>query len=433
MNSIIPEKLEMLKKIYLDTMADLDPAVSVERSLNRDGDGIRIMDRAYDFSQLYLGGFGKASTTMARGAVKALGNRIHRGLVITKHHHREEIEGIDVLEGGHPVPDKDSITATGRLLELVDEAGPGDLVLMLISGGGSALLESPREGISLEDLQKVTSLLLRCGAHIGEMNTIRRHLSQVKGGGLARRISPARCVSLILSDVMGSDISSIASGPTSQDPTTFGRCMEILEKYRLRDQVPLPVLKLIEDGINGDQPETLKVGDPALSLCENIILADNAIACRTLSDSAKRQGIEKVYIDRPATEPVEDYVRHLRGLVEEYSKGSSPTLLIAGGELTVKIPDSADGLGGRNQHLSLLFTRDVIRDFPGLTALFASTDGTDGPTDAGGAFAHRGIDSPGIDEAIARFDSYNYLKENGGLLVTGPTGNNLNDLFMILL
>ena len=426
------ESIETLKKIYLETLSKLDPRELVRNAISMENGLVRIDGRPFPFKRLFLAGFGKGSTTMAAGAADATGGAIHRGMIITKHHHKKPVDGVEVLEAGHPVPDESSISATNQMIEMLEQAGEDDLVIMLISGGGSSLLESPGDGITLSDLQTMTNNLLRCGADIGEINTIRKHLSRVKGGGLARVVSPARCVSLILSDVIGSDISSIASGPTAPDPTTFVQCREILAKYDLQCCTPSSVSDLIEKGIRGEIEETAKPGNPALELCHNVILADNAIALKTLAQTAKNMGIKPVLLNKPATGPVETFAKKTGEMIEEHSNKPSPTLLLAGGELTVKIPDNADGLGGRNQHLAMLFIRDVIKDHPDAAGLFASTDGTDGPTDAGGAFAWRGLSGKRLDNAISKFNSYYYLNEKGGLLITGPTGNNLNDLFMIM-
>ncbi len=332
------------------------------------------------------------------------------------------------------MPDKNSLLATEEILKILDRATEKDLVIFLISGGGSSLLELPREGITFPDMQKVTDLLLRSGANINEINVIRKHLSQVKGGGLARRAWPATFVSLILSDVIGSDLSTIASGPTVGDPSTFHDCLKIIRKYKLKSKIPTAVKALFEAGAAGKIPDTPLPDDIIFKSGMNCILADNVKFCRLTGEEAKKEGIGFCYIKTPlTTSTAEELAKGLYEFVEAYRE-KAPILLILGGEVTLTIPDGKTGKGGRNQHLALLFAKEVLPFHPDTVALFASTDGTDGPTDANGAFSHRGLLEKGkeeIEEAINNYDSYRFFKKYNELFITGPTGNNLNDVFLI--
>jgi len=441
----IERKKKILGEIYKKALNRAAPCRLVQEALSFKEDILYILDKPHSFERLFVIGFGKASCTMARGVEEVIPAEKFEGMVVTKYGHGEKLSKLKVLEAAHPIPDENSISATKEIIHLLQKAKTDDLVLFLISGGGSALLESPEKNINLSDMQQVTDLLLRCGANISEINTIRKHLSRVKGGGLARITSPAKFISLIISDVIGSDLSSIASGPCVGDPTTFSDCIKIIEKYDLSEKIPPNALKLIKDGNRGIVEDNPKPGDPFFEGSENIILADNKKICEFIIEETEKMGLNTHFIDSPLTTgPAELLIEGLKDIIVKYeqqgkNRRSSPALILMGGEVTVIIPDGKTGLGGRNQHLSLLFTKEIIPSFKNSVALFASTDGTDGPTDASGGFSHSGIvekikNKPGeLRKAIDSFDSYHFLKKYGELLNTGPTGNNLNDVFLIYL
>ncbi len=410
--------------------------------------------KIFNFRKIFIAGFGKASCAMAKGILDVIPDA--EGTVVTKYGHSLPLGHIEIIESGHPVPDENSIKGAEKIITYLHKASRDDLIIFLISGGGSAIIEKPRKGIGLSDMQVMTDLLIKTEATIQEINIIRKHLSEIKGGGLARMAYPASFISLIISDVIGSDISSVASGPTCGDISTFKDCSDIIDKYDLSDRIPVSVKNLILKGIKGEISETLFPDDhifqQSINCCDstltdknlstrhalrvtchashiNSIILDNETFCHILEDEAKKEGFNTVYIKTPATTGTgEKFIKELKELIKSYPKEK---LLILGGEVTFKIPPIS-GKGGRNQHLALLYTRDIIPDYPDTCAMFASTDGTDGPTDGSGGFSHRGLkDIKGLIEAINNYDSYNFLKHHRELFTTGPTGNNLNDVFLI--
>ena len=427
---------EKLVKIYNSVLDATSPRKATAESIDLQGRKLTVNKREFEFEKVFVVGFGKASCTMAQGIEDVIPIDLIEGGVVTKYGHAVPLAKIKAFEAGHPIPDNNSLAATGELIKILEKASEKDLVIFLISGGGSALLELPKEGITLSDMQKTTDLLLRSEAKINEINVIRKHLSCVKGGGLARIACPASFVSLILSDVIGSDLSSIASGPATGDPSTFSDSMEIIEKYNLKDKIPSSVKELFLKGKNGDIPDTPFPDDPLFKSGFNYILADNKKFCRLIGEEARKENIKFCYIKTDlTTSTAEDLNRGFYEFIEAY-KEKAPILLIMGGEVTLTVPEGKNGLGGRNQHLALLFARDNISHHPEAIALFASTDGTDGPTDANGAFSHSGLveklsDKSELDDAIDNCDSYHFLKKYDELFITGPTGNNLNDVFLI--
>jgi glycerate-2-kinase len=398
-----------------------------------------------NFDALYLVGFGKASYTMLRAVVSELGiNSFRRGVIVTKYGHKiagkeddliNEIERyIKVYEAGHPVPDINGFNATSEIISTLKEADERSLILCLISGGGSSLLVSPYEGITLEDKQKVTAHLLRAGADINELNSVRKHLSKVKGGRLAELAYPAEMISLIVSDVIGDRLDVIASGPTSPDPTTYGDAIKVLKKYDLYHDMPENVIDLLEKGREGIIPETPKPGSYVFKKVQNIIISSNRIAIDAASERARSLGLEPEIV----TTSLSGEARDAGKLLAERAKGlkdSRKICLISGGETTVTVKGS--GKGGRNTELALSFAME-ISGTEGITLLSAGTDGTDGPTDAAGAVVDGHTISEGIskgldpEEYLKNNDSYNFFKEIDSLLITGPTGTNVMDIQIII-
>ncbi|MEQ8191634.1 MAG: DUF4147 domain-containing protein [Candidatus Eremiobacterota bacterium] len=445
-----------LINIYNSAIKRASPRMAVRENIKMAGNTLEINNKIFTFDKIFIAGFGKASCAMAQGILDIIPEEIAEGVVVTKYGHSLPLDKIEIIESGHPVPDENSIKGAEKIITYLDKASQNDLIIFLISGGGSSIIEKPGEGISLSDIQIMTDLLIRTEATIQEINIIRKHLSEIKGGGLARMAYPSSFISLIISDVIGSDVSSIASGPTCGDISTFKDCPDIIDKYDLSDRIPVSVKNLIFKGIKGEIPETpfpddhifqqsinchdstltdknlssrhaLRVTRHASHI--NSIILDNETFCHILEEEAKKEGFKTVYIKTPLTTGTgENFIKGLKELMTGYTE---ETLLILGGEVTFKIPPIS-GKGGRNQHLSLLYTRDILPYHPGTCALFASTDGTDGPTDGSGGFSHRGLkDIKGLTEAIDNYDSYNFLKNYGELFTTGPTGNNLNDVFLI--
>jgi len=405
---------------------------------------IATLCREESYHQLYLVSFGKAAFPMARALTEAVDGILSRGVLITKDGHAPASglpEKIAVYEAAHPVPDLRGVLATEKAMALVREADRETLVVCLISGGGSALLVAPHAGIDLGEKQVVTQLLLRAGADIGEMNTVRKHLSRIKGGRLAELAYPARVVSLILSDVIGDPLDVIASGPTAPDETTFQDALAVLDRYRLKDRIPDKALDILTRGARGEIPETPKERNPLFDRVENIIIGSNREALQVAEKEALARGYATVVLSSELKGEAREVGNWLAGQAVAAYRASGPTArrkicLIAGGETTVTV--TGKGLGGRNTELALAFARE-IKGMEGITLLSAGTDGTDGPTDAAGAIVDGGTmdrgEASGLDVAacLAENDSYHFLEKTRDLLITGPTGTNVMDLQIILL
>ncbi|HPZ08185.1 MAG TPA: DUF4147 domain-containing protein [Candidatus Eremiobacteraeota bacterium] len=427
-----------LIKIYNSALKKTSPRQIVRDNVLFKENRLHIKNRSFHFEKIFVAGFGKASCTMAQGIEDSIPAHLIEGAVITKYGHSVPLSKIQIFEASHPLPDENSLKATQNIIQYLAKATKNDLVIFLISGGGSSLLEMPRKGITLLDFQKITDLLISSGACINEINIIRKHLSSVKGGGLACLAHPAPFISLILSDVIGSDLSSIASGPTVRDPSTFEDCRKIIEKYNLTMKTPEAVKDLILKGKNGQIEDTPSPEDSVFKDSFNFVLSDNEIFCKIISDEAKKETFNSIYLKTPlTTSTAEELIKGLPELIKLYTS-SSPKLLILGGEITLNITEDKTGLGGRNQHLTLLFTRDILPLYPDIFAMFASTDGTDGPTDASGGFSNRYLlekcqDRQELERSIENYDSYNFLRKYDELFITGPTGNNVNDVSLIYL
>jgi hydroxypyruvate reductase len=371
------------------------------------------------------------------------------GLAIVKHGHGLEDPGatgsIEIVEAGHPVPDEAGLEGARRITHLLRGATGRDLVLCLISGGGSALMTSPVPGISLRDLQILTGILLRCGATINEINTIRKHISQLKGGQLAQLASPAPVVSLILSDVVGDPLEVIASGPSVPDPTTFGDAWSILERYAIVEEVPASITRHLRAGVEGRVAETPKPGDPLFDRVQNVIVGSNRLAAQAAALEAQRLGFDTILLSTFVEGEAREVGKMVAGLAKGLVRGEAvhpagnplalPVCFIVGGETTVTL--RGDGKGGRNQELALASAISLDGWDRVLIASLA-TDGTDGPTDAAGAFADGGTlaraSRLGLDaEAyLNRNDAFHFFQELGDLLITGPTKTNVNDLILVL-
>jgi glycerate-2-kinase len=393
------------------------------------------------FENIYVIGAGKASAFMAQALEELLGDLITGGMVTVKYGHSAACRKITIPEAAHPLPDENGLQATSEILEICKKVGKKDLVFCLISGGGSALLEQLPKGISLSDLQAASQRLLECGATIEEINTIRKHISLVKGGKLARTITPAACLTLIISDVIGDPLESIASGPTVPDTTTFADTSEVIQKYGLKKQLPASVSGYIEKGMRGEAPETLKPGDPVFRRVENIILGNNFTALTAAKKTAETLGFNTTILSSKIRGEAREVARAIAGIVQEVAATGNllppPACLLFGGETTVTV--RGKGKGGRNQEFALAALL-VLQDMPQPHILLScGTDGTDGPTDAAGAFI-----SPEIYCAaraanlnplkyLQNNDAYHFFEQVGGLIKTGPTGTNVMDIGIVLI
>jgi len=396
-----------------------------------------------EFDRMTVLGFGKAAYRMTEALSDYAGDIITSGLVITKYGHSSSglPAKIRVREAGHPVPDENGYLATEEAIKLVTESDLRTLVVCLVSGGGSALLVAPYGDITLSEKQSATSLLLKAGADINEMNTVRKHISSVKGGRLAALAHPSKVVSLILSDVIGDRLDVIASGPTVPDPTTYVDAFKVITGLSLVREMPRSVLNVLEGGVKGKAPETPKAGSPIFKRVDNVIVGNNSIATEAAKQEALRLGFDASVISTTIQGEARVVAHELAGLAkksrEESSYGDWKGLcLISGGEPTVTV--TGGGLGGRNTELALAYAME-IEGFNDITFLSAGTDGTDGPTDAAGALVDgttitlakaRGLDPM---EYLNNNDSYNFFRNSGGLFITGPTGTNVMDLHIALI
>jgi glycerate 2-kinase len=387
---------------------------------------------------IYVIGAGKASSMMASEVEKILGNRIREGHIVVKYGHSCKLKYINSSEAGHPIPDSNGFKATKTILEIATRAGSNDLVLCLLSGGGSALLADFPEGSSPEEMVQVNNLLINSGASINEINSVRKHLSLVKGGQLARAVYPATLVSLILSDVIGDPLDVIASGPTSPDPTTYKQALSVLEKYNLARSVPERILKYLRDGETGLSRETPKPEDPVFERTYNILIGTNYLALEAAKMKAADLKLNPLIITDKLQGDVSAIAEYMLETSLRYKNDKNvikPVCLLFGGEPTLRI--TGNGLGGRNQHLALLCAK-MLCNQPGITILCAGSDGTDGPTDAAGAVVDsdtiRRADAINIhpEKYIQEFDSYNFFKKAGGHIITGPTMTNVMDIIVVI-
>ncbi|MDI7246441.1 MAG: glycerate kinase [Bacillota bacterium] len=428
--------------ILRQALVAVDPYAAMKAHLRREGDILTVGGRSYDLGRIqriFVVGAGKASARMALAVEDILGNRVTAGLVNVKYGHAETLKKVRIKEAGHPVPDAAGLEGAREILDIVSTAGENDLVLCLISGGGSSLLPLPAAGIELADKQKTTQVLLGCGATIHEMNAVRKHISLLKGGGLARAAAPAHVVSLILSDVIGDDLDVIASGPTVPDRSTFASALDVLERYGVAGQIPDGVRRRLEAGARREVPETPKPGDRLFENVTNLIVASNAIAVDAAARAAEGLGYHPLVLSSSIQGEAREVGRVMAAVAREILASgrpvAKPACVLAGGETTVTL--RGGGLGGRNQELALAAALDM-EGLPDVLVLAAGTDGTDGPTDAAGAFAFGDTVARAREAGMSprahleNNDSYHFFKALGDLVVTGPTRTNVMDLLLIL-
>ena len=431
---------EVLTQIYRAAVAAADPYLAVKAAITIEPGTLVLGGARYplaDISNINVVGAGKAAYGMARAAEDVLGRLITGGVVVTKDGHGGALSRINIYEASHPVPDGRGVLAASRIMDVVAGAGPDDLVLCLLSGGASALMVLPAQGVTLRDKQEVTGLLLRSGADIGELNCVRKHLSAIKGGRLAEAARPALVSSLIISDVIGDDLGVIASGPTAPDETTYIQAVEILKMRGVWTASPQNVRSFLARGAAGELQETPKPGSETFARVDNVMVASNMAALRKAGEVAGYLGFSTRVLDGAVQGEASEVAAALAEEALKLAQGREerPLCLILGGETTVTV--RGGGMGGRNQEMALAFAQAIEGD-GSVAALFAGTDGTDGPTDAAGAFADGSTlaRSASIGLNAAAFlednDSYNFFKSLGDLLVTGPTGTNVMDIGIIL-
>ena len=419
-----------------------DPKLLLNSKMRLETSSLRVGDYAFDlakFKHVYVVGGGKAGGAMAEVVEEILGSRVTAGVVNVPYGSKPKTRVVELNEASHPVPDQAGVDGARRMMGFAEEATQDDLVICLISGGGSSLMPLPREGITLEDEQALTNSLIKSGASITEINVIRKHLSAFKGGWLAKKAYPATLVNLVLSDVVGDPLDAIASGPTVPDPSTFNDAIKVLEKYGLWLTAPVSVHLVLSEGAEGILEETPKAGDPAFVKVNNVIIGNNRTASLAAAECLKSEGLKTVHFD----DPLDGEASHMGKALAKFARNIAvngfslpkPLALVASGETTVTV--GGTGLGGRNQELSLSAAL-YLKDAENCVIASLSTDGVDGPTDAAGAIVdgftlQRGR-SWGLDaeKYLAENDSYHFFSKLGDLIITGPTGTNVNDISVIV-
>ena len=430
------------KEIFQAALRAVDPVEAVLRYVKVADDALQVGEHRFEFKnydRILVVGAGKAGAPMAKALEGLLDDRITDGAIVIKEGHGLPLKHVRIHEASHPVPDERGIQGAEDILSLVNTAGENDLVLCVISGGGSALLVAPAEGVTLEDKQEVTRHLLSCGADIHEINMVRKHLSRAKGGGLARFAHPATVVSLILSDVIGDDLNVIASGPAVPDTTTFADAETVFRKYQIWDQIPRSVQKRIKKGVQGVIEDTPKADDAAFNRCFFELVGTNIQALMAAAQEAQQQGYHPLILSSVVEGEAQEVAKVLTAIAMEVRRSanpiSPPACILCGGETTVTL--RGDGKGGRNQEFALASAL-LIDGMNDIVVLSAGTDGTDGPTDAAGAIVDGATISraraTGLDpfDYLKRNDSYHFFQALKDLLVTGPTRTNVMDVYMVL-
>jgi glycerate-2-kinase len=431
----------LLSKLIVQGLDAVDARTAVGHAISRNGKELKIGRRRYDlrrYERIVVVGAGKATASMARAVEQRLGPRLQGGFVVVKYGHVVPTRRIVVAEAGHPVPDRSGQRAAARLCAMAAELGRRDLLIVLLSGGASSLLPAPVAGVTLADKQRTTQELLRCGASIREINTVRKHLSRIKGGRLAE-LTEATVVTVILSDVLGDDLSAIASGPTVPDPTTYQDAVAIAKRHRIWRVLPLRVRQHLDRGCQGLASETPKPGSSLFHRVHHHIVGNNAAAVAAVISAAREAGLRTI-VHTPALTGVarnegQRFGALARNIVREGKPLQRPCCVVAGGETTVTV--TGKGTGGRAQE----FAAGAALEIAGLAKVWVvaiGTDGTDGPTDAAGAVvdgdtvARAQRLSVDLKGALKRHNTYPALKRLHQLIITGPTGTNVNDLYLLL-
>ncbi len=435
-------------ELFSSALAAADPYRAVNKAFRVENNVLLVGGGEYNldlFDRVMVVGAGKAAASMARAVESVLGEKIDQGILVVKYGHAGKLAAIEQVEAGHPIPDHAGILGTQRILELVRRADEKTLVICLLSGGGSSLLVAPLPGLTLEQKQKTTELLLKSGATIDELNAVRKHLSAVKGGRLAQLALPATVVTLILSDVIGDRPDVIASGPTTADSSTFAGAVQVIERCQVKPALPPGVALFLERGKAGREPETVKSGDACFLKTRNVIIGSLAQALAAAREKAMSLGWDTEVITAELQGEAREAARLLARKALQTRDDLGPgerRCLLSGGETTVTV--MGNGKGGRNQELALAFAIEIA-GMDGVTLLSAGTDGTDGPTDAAGAIVDgstaRKARELGVHPEVylenndsytffERFDSHSNEKRH---LMTGPTGTNVMDIQIILI
>jgi len=428
--------------IFQKGLQAVEPGAAIKKYCRLEDDRLFIGNNVYNlamYKNLFVIGAGKASAPMAATLEDILGERIAKGIINVKYKYIAHLDKIKLIEAGHPVPDKNGQNGASAILDLAYSAKKNDLVLCLISGGGSALLPLPYKGLTLKDKQETIKELLACGASIHEINAIRKHTSMIKGGRLALAAHPATLVSLILSDVVGDNLEVISSGLTVADSTTYLDCMKIFEKYDLIKKLPENIINHIKAGVSGKAPESPKTGDPVFEKTYNLVIGSNMEAMLAAKLHAEGLGYKTIVLSSMIEGETREVAKVHGAIAKEIIKTGNPlpppACIISGGETTVTL--KGKGLGGRNQEFSLAAAIDIA-GADSIVVLSGGTDGTDGPTDAAGAIADTNTFKKAKDMGVDPYkflennDSYHFFKKLDDLLITGPTNTNVMDLRILL-
>ena len=439
-NDNIPDALQ----IFNAAVASVQPLKLMQQHLQADNKSIRIGHHTIELisiNKLFVIAVGKAAAAMAEQAEQQLGEVITAGICVTKYQHSLSLNKIKLVEAGHPIPDEKSVQAGAEILLLLKDVTEKDVVLVLLSGGASALMENLPEGIILHDVQLAIDCLMHCGANIHEINTVRKHLSKLKGGGLARSAFPAHVHTLVLSDVIGDNLDVIASGPTVPDTSTFKDAAAVLDKYKLWETMPSNIKHYLHKGLKNEIAEAPKAGGAIFKNCFTTVIGSNKIALLAAAGEAQSLGYHTKIFKENADDNTEQLARTMVRQFTNYT-GILPACFLTGGETTLNV--NGNGKGGRNQHF-VLCALDEMLNYPdagyknNFTVLSAGTDGTDGPTDATGAIADLKTyrNQPDIHEnlreSLAQFDSYHFFEKNGGLIKTGATQTNVMDIMLLII
>ena len=437
-----------LKEIYTAAIEAVNPHAAIKNHVQLDNNKLLLLKNSElfkvfdlsEFEKIYVVGAGKATASMAKAVESILGDKISEGVICVKYDYTEDLDRIQIMEASHPIPDENGVAAAKKIRALLQKAGEKDLIISLISGGGSALLPLPPDPITLAEKGETTNLLLKSGASIHEINSIRKHLSCIKGGNSAREGYPGTVINLMISDVVGDQIDVIASGPFVPDNSSFEMALEILHKYTLTDKVPGSVIDYIKKGTNGEIKENPDEDDSCFEKITNLVIASNIISLKSAEAKAKDLGYNTLILssliegDTMGVSLV--HSRILKECLHTSNPIQHPACIISGGETTVNV--KGNGLGGRNMEFAIQAAED-IKNLDGVIMASIGTDGSDGPTDAAGAVIDgttimrsekKGIN---IKEYIKNNDSYNFFKQIDDLIITGPTNTNVMDVRLILI
>lgn len=430
---------KIVELIFFAGVNGVLPEKLMQSQVKLSGDLLQVAEKRFPLSRfrhIYVLAAGKAAASMSRGVEKVLGGKITNGHVVTKYGHGTNLNYLTLTEAGHPIPDTEGLKGTQKIVNIARKATEDDLVICLISGGASALMADFPEGVTLDDLKSTNELLTKCGANITEINTVRKHLSKIKGGQLARILFPATTVCLILSDVVGDRLDVIASGPTVGDSSSFADALTIIDKYSLQNQLPSSVLHYLLEGADGSIADTPKPDNPVFQNVFNYIIGSNGIALESSAKKAVELGFETHTVTDSIQEDVTETANFiLKTIDNQKPTGNKPVCLLFGGEPTVKV--SGNGLGGRNQHLALYLATKICCK-KNITILCAGTDGTDGPTDTAGAVVDYETAAKAVEKGIdpnhylTNCDSYRFFQQVGGHIITGNTGTNVMDIIVAI-